>query len=58
MSRHGDLNFELTNGYNVGQELCLGALNLFVPVVNRDYVSKLISLTLDVFFFYYIDTDN
>ena len=38
MSGHGELNYELSNGYNVGQELCLGALTFFHPQIH-DYVS-------------------
>ena len=38
MSGHGDLHFELSNGYNVGQELCIGAVTHFMPQIN-DIVS-------------------
>merc|ERR1712002_116334 len=34
LSGHGDLHYELSNGYSVGQELCIGALTFFMPQVN------------------------
>merc|ERR1711942_58330 len=34
MYKKGDLEAELPNGYNLGQELCLGAVELFHPFIN------------------------
>merc|ERR1712243_48975 len=35
--KNGDLEAELPNGYNLGQELCLGAVELFHPYIfNED----------------------
>merc|ERR1711872_545361 len=31
--KKGDLDAELSNGYNLGQELCLGAVELFHPYI-------------------------
>ena len=39
LTNHGDLYFELSNGYNVGQELCLGSLKHFAPDMWHEYVS-------------------
>merc|ERR1712126_311749 len=33
--KNGDLEAELSNGYNLGQEICLGALELFHPYVSN-----------------------
>merc|ERR1712002_598102 len=38
LTNHGDMYFELSNGYNVGQELCLGSLTHFAPDMWHEYV--------------------
>merc|ERR1711862_585741 len=35
MYKNGDLEAELSNGYNLGQEICLGALEFFHPFVSN-----------------------
>ena len=48
MSQHGDLTAELSNGYTVGQELCLGALSFFLPnIEHRDVSIHYYFLVLD-----------
>ena len=39
VSGNGDLYYELDNGYNVGQELCLGAATTFFIYVSHRNVS-------------------
>lgn len=34
--KNGDLDAELSNGYSLGQEVCLGAVELFHPFINKE----------------------
>merc|ERR1711872_4137 len=35
MTNNGDLTSELDNGYNLGQDICLGAVEHFLPFINN-----------------------